>query len=134
MGESPWLEHAVDFGDRHFRIPHVLEHRVTLDAAEDAVAKRQPLDIRNHVNTGQTEQVEVDIALRASARPADVQIPAPERRLDAKLFGVVKERSRRPQPARYGQSVGGYYNPRVLSQRAAAVVMRKSNRAAILAV
>jgi hypothetical protein len=106
MCKSPWLEHAVDFRDRHFGIPHVLEHRIAFNASEYRVPKWQPLHIGNDIHARNTEQIEVYVTLRSRARTSHVQIVRSERGVNPQLVGIVHERSRRPQPGEHPHRLG----------------------------
>jgi hypothetical protein len=77
---------------------HVLEDGVALDALEEVVGEGELLDVGHNVHARGMEQIEINVARRASARASDVKVPAPQGRIE-RFARVVNQRSRRLEQA-----------------------------------
>ena len=94
---------ADDFAEHRAGIGDVFQHRIAFHAREDAGGKRQVFGIGGHVHAGDGQQVEIDVAVNGAAGSADVEIPAPERKIRG-LGGIQEDgQGRLEQAAQAGQ-------------------------------
>ncbi len=72
---STWRQNAADFAQNPFGITDVFQNRITFHPLKSIRREWQLLRIRNHVDTGNRKQVDVDVALNRTARTTDIQVP-----------------------------------------------------------
>jgi hypothetical protein len=70
------LENALHFGHDSLGILNVLENGVAFHALERAVEKRETLRVGGNVYSGDSDDVQIDVAFDGATGSADVQIPA----------------------------------------------------------
>ena len=87
-------ENALDLPHDALGVADMFENRVALDALKQAVRKRQALRIGGHIHAGHGEQVQVHVAFHHASGAADIEIPAPQRKV-FRLGRVHHQRRRR---------------------------------------
>ncbi len=71
---SAGLKHSDHLAHGKYWIANMLQHRVALDPRKRRGGKRQQLDARRHIDSRHCENIQIYIAVRPRARPADVQV------------------------------------------------------------
>jgi hypothetical protein len=72
---------------------------VAFDTLEHAIGERKVLGIRREVHSGKREEIEINVAVRARASTADIEVPAPEGSIDPLFVRVQDERNGWSKPS-----------------------------------
>ncbi len=108
MREPAGRQHALDFARDAFGPFDVFEHRVALDALEDVRREGKGVGAGADVHAGRHDDVEIHVAVGRSPSAAQVEVPAPQRRIDFQLLRIVENRRRRrKQPVKAVSKPGG---------------------------
>jgi hypothetical protein len=88
MGIASGGQHALDFGDYSTWILYVFEDGVALDPLKEVAPEGKLLRGGCDGDAREREEVHVHVTVDEAACASDIEIPAPERRIDSQLGRV----------------------------------------------